>query len=89
VGCATARCGARILIGHTEDEYDLGDLEDDVASGDKKKDRIDPAWPQVADGEHPVSELVSDRQGAMSPFGDVSFPLAEVPYTHPVTRINR
>ncbi|MCP2169308.1 hypothetical protein [Goodfellowiella coeruleoviolacea] len=53
-------------------------------------DRIDPHWPEVKDGEHPVSELTSDTQGALSPFGDVTFPLASdaLPYRHPVTEIN-
>ncbi len=57
----------------------------------KNSDRIDPAWPHAGDGEHPVSELAADRQGALSPFGDTSFPLPEgsVPYHHPVTRINK
>jgi hypothetical protein len=62
-----------------------------VASSRKaKKDRIDPAWPEV-DGGHPVSELAADRQGALSPYGDVSFPMAAgtVPYTHPVTEVNK
>jgi hypothetical protein len=56
-----------------------------------KKDRIDPAWPQVPDGAHPVSEIVADRQGALSPFGEVSFPMSaeHVPYTHPETVINK
>ncbi|GAA2810075.1 hypothetical protein [Saccharopolyspora taberi] len=60
-------------------------------AGKTKKDRIDPAWPKVADGEHPVTELLTDKQGALSPFGDTSFPLAAdaVPYSHPVTKINK
>lgn len=53
-----------------------------------KKDRVDPTWP-AAEGEHPVSELAADRQGALSPFGDVTFPLDAVPYVHPQTEINR
>jgi hypothetical protein len=65
--------------------------EDAVAKGDngKKKARIDPTWPQVGEGEHPVSELAADRQGALSPFGDVVFPLESVPYVHPETEINK
>jgi hypothetical protein len=65
--------------------------EDDVAKGDnsKKKARIDPAWPQLSEADHPVSELAADRQGALSPFGDVTFPLDAVPYEHPQTEINR
>jgi hypothetical protein len=52
-------------------------------------DRLDPTWPQVPDGEHPVSELTADMQGSLSPFGDVEFPQENVPYTHPTTKINR
>jgi hypothetical protein len=65
--------------------------EDDVAKGDngKKSARIDPSWPKVPDGEHPVSELAADRQGALSPYGDVTFPLESVPYVHPETEINK
>ena len=51
--------------------------------------RIDPTWPEAPDGEGPVSEIVSDVQGASSPFGDIEFPVDEVPYVHPVTEINR
>jgi hypothetical protein len=38
-----------------------------------------------------VSEFNADRQGALSPFGEVEFPLPgdQVPYIHPVTIINR
>jgi hypothetical protein len=34
-----------------------------------------------------VSELVTDRTGALSPFGEVVFPVPaeELPYVHPVT----
>lgn len=54
-------------------------------------DRIDPTWPEASDGEHPVSELAADRQGALSPFGDVTFPLPveDLGYQHPVTEINK
>lgn len=51
--------------------------------------RIDPSWPDLPDGEHPVSELASPVQGSLSPFGDVEFPLDTVPYVHPVTEINK
>lgn len=51
--------------------------------------RIDPTWPDLPDGEHPVSELASPTQGSLSPFGDVAFPVADLPYEHPVTEINR
>lgn len=51
--------------------------------------RIDPNWPQLDDGHHPVTELLGDVQGSLSPFGDVEFPLDSVPYEHPVTEINK
>lgn len=53
--------------------------------------RQDPDWPELPDGEHPVSELISSNQGASSPFGDLEFPLPpeDLPYRHPVTEINR
>jgi hypothetical protein len=55
-----------------------------------KSHRVDPTWAGDDDhGSHPVSELTSDRQGALSPFGDVTFPLDTVPYVHPVTEINK
>ncbi|PXY32623.1 hypothetical protein [Prauserella muralis] len=61
-----------------------------MAKADKRKrNRIDPNWPEVPAGEHPVSELAADRQGALSPFGDVTFPLETVPYEHPETEINK
>ncbi|MGW0159528.1 hypothetical protein ACWDUN_09415 [Mycobacterium sp. NPDC003323] len=61
----------------------------DVA--DKKNQYVDNGWPEVADGDHAVSELVSNRAGAMSPFGEVTFPLPAdaLPYVHPVTVVNR
>ena len=54
-------------------------------------DRIDPAWPgDDESGRHPVSETNADRQGALSPFGDLELPmpLDKLPYEHPVTEIN-
>ncbi|MEU6647402.1 hypothetical protein ABZ863_33440 [Saccharomonospora sp. NPDC046836] len=60
-----------------------------MAQADSRKSKgIDPAWPEVPDG-HPVSELAADRQGALSPFGEVAFPLDTVPYEHPQTEINK
>ncbi|WP_083840111.1 hypothetical protein [Saccharomonospora xinjiangensis] len=62
-------------------------MEDDVGKPDNRKQhRIDPEWPDV---EHPVSELAADRQGALSPFGELTFPLDSVPYVHPETEINK
>jgi hypothetical protein len=56
-----------------------------------RNERTDPEWPTAPEGESPVSELAASVQGAQSPFGDVTFPLPseELPYVHPVTRINR
>lgn len=54
-----------------------------------KKDRIHPEWPHREDGDHPVSEFLADRQGALSPFGEITFPQEKVHYEHPVTKINR
>ena len=38
-----------------------------------------------------MSELAADRTGALSPFGDLAFPLPadDLPYVHPVTVVNR
>ncbi|GGL88997.1 hypothetical protein [Nakamurella endophytica] len=57
----------------------------------KRSKRVDPTWPQTPDGEHPVTEFNSDRQGALSPFGEMEFPLDpdRLPYIHPTTVINR
>jgi hypothetical protein len=54
----------------------------------KHADRVDPAWPTV---DHPVTELLGDRQGSLSPFGELEFPLPaeKLPYVHPVTVVNR
>jgi hypothetical protein len=59
-----------------------------VAKADRQH-RIDPSWPELPEGEHPVTELASPVQGSLSPFGDLQFPLEEVPYVHPVTEINK
>ena len=61
-----------------------------MAKKGAKDHRIDPHWPADDDhGNHPVSELVADRQGALAPWGDLVFPLDSVPYTHPQTEINK
>lgn len=52
--------------------------------------RIDPSWASnLPEGEHPVSALASPVQGSLSPFGDIEFPLDQVPYEHPHTEINK
>jgi len=58
----------------------------------QKKQYVDPGWPATdGDDDHAVSELATDRTGALSPFGDLAFPLPtdDVPYVHPVTVVNR
>ena len=53
---------------------------------------VDNGWP-VLDGEddHAISELAADRTGALSPFGDITFPVPaeDLPYTHPITVVNK
>jgi len=59
---------------------------------DKNKNHyVDNGWPEVSGDEHAVSELATDRTGALSPFGELTFPLPAdaLPYTHPVTVINK
>lgn len=60
-----------------------------MASKEFDKARLDPSWPKLPDGEHPLDELLGSYQGSFSPFGEIEFPLADVPYEHPVTEINR
>lgn len=62
-----------------------------MATEDSKSHRIDPTWPSKSHADHPVNELAADRQGSLSPFGEIDFPLPaeELPYQHPVTVINR
>jgi hypothetical protein len=52
---------------------------------------VDKGWPTINSGDHAVSELATDRVGALSPFGDLVFPLPadDLPYVHPVTVVNR
>jgi hypothetical protein len=63
-----------------------------MAKNSKKSSYVDPGWPQVADGEHAISELASSRAGGLSPFGEYTefpVPADSLPYTHPRTVINR
>jgi len=58
----------------------------------QKSPYVDNGWP-VSDGEddHAISELAADRTGALSPFGDITFPVPaeDLPYTHPITVVNK
>ncbi len=62
-----------------------------MAARKNKQDRIDPTWHETDAGDHPVSEFLADRQGSLSPFGNISFPMSEdnIPYQHPETKINK
>ena len=61
----------------------------DKKAAAKRSKGVDPRWPDT--GDHAVSEFNADRQGALSPFGEVEFPLSgdQLPYVHPTTVINR
>jgi hypothetical protein len=68
------------------------DLVADTDEGKARKTRyVDNGWPASEPDDHPVSELATDRTGALSPFGDLAFPLPSnaLPYVHPVTVVNR
>ena len=62
-----------------------------VADNKSKQQYVDNGWPAIDGGGHAVSELATDRTGALSPFGEVTFPLPAdgLPYIHPVTVVNR
>ena len=58
----------------------------------QKNQYVDPGWPAInGEDDHAVSELASDLTGASSPYGELTFPLPvdEIPYTHPVTVVNK
>ena len=53
---------------------------------------VEPTWGQSEDGGPPLSELVSEMAGSLSPFGeDHSFPLPveALRYAHPTDKPNR
>ena len=64
-----------------------------VAEKKPEKNRyVDPGWPELdGDDDHAVSELATDRTGALSPFGELTFPQPadDLPYVHPITVVNR
>lgn len=70
----------------------MTDKKADKKAGQASKARyVDNGWPTRDPDDHAVSELATDRTGALSPFGDLVFPLPakELPYLHPVTVVNR
>jgi hypothetical protein len=66
-------------------------VADEADDKSRKTRYIDNGWPSSNPEDHPVSELATDRVGALSPFGDVTFPVPsdDLPYVHPVTEVNR
>jgi hypothetical protein len=66
-------------------------VADDADTKPQKSRYVDNGWPASGEGDHPVSELVADRTGALSPFGEITFPVPadELPYIQPVTVINK
>jgi len=64
-----------------------------VADNKRQKNRyVDPGWPELnGDDDHAVSEAATDRTGALSPFGELTFPQPadELPYVHPITVVNK
>ena len=69
--------------------FSVADIERN-SQGNKGR-YVDPGWPTTDPDDHAVSELVADRTGSLSPFGDTTFPLPaeELPYLHPVTVVNK
>jgi hypothetical protein len=63
-----------------------------VADNKTRNQYVDNGWPAF-DGEddHAVSEVAADRTGALSPYGDITFPVPaeDLPYTHPITVVNK
>lgn len=62
-----------------------------VENSHKQHRYVDNGWPTRDPEDHPVSELASPMVGALSPFGDLTFPVpaSSLPYVHPVTHVNR
>ncbi len=60
-------------------------------AGKTKSEGVDPTWPQAPDDSHVLTEFTADRQGSLSPYGDLEFPIepGKLPYVHPTTVINR
>ena len=69
----------------------MGSVADNADIKPSKSRYVDNGWPVYGEGAHAVSEIHADRTGALSPFGEVTFPVPadELPYTHPVTVINK
>ena len=58
----------------------------------KKSTEAEPTWGQSEGGGPPLTELVAEMAGSLSPFGeDHAFPLPadQIRYAHPTDRPNR
>ena len=66
-------------------------MADNAGEEAQKTRNDDKGRPTTNPDDHAVSELATDRVGALSPYGDVVFPLPadDLPYVHPVTIVNR
>jgi hypothetical protein len=66
-------------------------VADNAGKKGPKTRYVDKGWPTTNPEDHAVSELATDRVGALSPFGDLVFPLPanDLPYVHPVTVVNQ
>ncbi|CAN5362271.1 hypothetical protein BH20ACT5_BH20ACT5_06630 [soil metagenome] len=61
-------------------------------AGKDKSHQIEPTWYSSDDGHPPLTELLAENQGALSPFGeDTVFPLpvSAINYVHPTDKPNR
>jgi hypothetical protein len=89
--------GARDIVGQPSQRTGLAAVRISCDNGRvaekkaQKKHYVDNGWPKHDGDEHAVSELAADRTGALSPFGDVTFPLPaeELPFVHAVTVVNK
>ena len=66
-------------------------VKESTLHGRDHKGYVDPGWPtNIPEGGHAVTELVADTAGALSPYGDLEFPVdpSTLSYVHPDTRIN-
>lgn len=70
---------------------DIAKNADNPVPKTRRTPYVDRGWPATDHGDPAVSELRTDRTGALSPFGDVEFPLPadDLPYLHPVTVVNQ
>lgn len=61
-------------------------------AGKHNSSLVEPTWFASEDGGPPLTELLAENQGALSPFGDdATFPLpaSALNYEHPTDKPNR